>query len=65
MIIKIKFHGRTYENDCALGEVNLAANVCNYTPVSLGKLIKDGLLANVVDIHRQTVDKAIDRKSED
>ena len=53
-------HFQPYENDCVTGKMNLAANVCNYTPVSLGKLIKDGLLSNIVDIHRQTVDKAID-----
>lgn len=41
--------------------LNLAANVCDYQPANLGKLIKDGLLANVVDIHRQTVDKAINK----
>ena len=57
-------HYQPYENDCRLGRINLAANVCNYTPVSLGELIKSGLLANVTDIHRQTVDKAIDRKVE-
>lgn len=49
-----------FENYFATGRINLAANICNYTPVSLSKLIKDGLLSNIVDIHRQTVDKAID-----
>lgn len=43
--------------------LNLAANVCGYTPVSLGKLIKDGALSNIPDIHRFTIDVAIERKT--
>jgi len=40
--------------------INLAANVCGYVPVSLGRMIKDGLLADVTDIHRMTIDAAIE-----
>ena len=42
--------------------LNLAANVCGYTPVSLGQLIKDGILADISSIHRQTIDRATERK---
>ncbi len=35
--------------------LNLAANVCNYTPVNLGRLIKKGVLSNIPNIHRQTI----------
>jgi calcineurin-like phosphoesterase family protein len=42
--------------DCR--HLNLAANVCGYTPVNLGQLIKDGILADIVDIHRQAINKA-------
>ena len=42
--------------------LNLAANVCGYTPVSLGQLIKDGILAEINSIHRQTIDRAAERK---
>lgn len=38
--------------------LNLAANVCGYTPVSLGQLIKDGILSDISSIHRQTIDRA-------
>ena len=38
--------------------LNLAANVCGYTPVSLGKLIKEGILADIDSLHRITIDKA-------
>ena len=41
--------------------LNLAANVCGYTPVSLGKLIKDGVMSKVEDIHRVTVNKTTER----
>ena len=36
--------------------LNLAANVYDYAPANLGKLIKDGLIANIDDIHRLTID---------
>lgn len=42
--------------------INLVANVCNYTPVNLGKLIKDGVLSHIDTIHRQTIDLAISKK---
>ena len=45
----------------AMGAVhlNMAANVCGYTPVSLGAEIKNGLTSKTKDIHRITIDKAI------
>lgn len=42
--------------------LNLAANVCGYTPVSLGQLIKEGILSDISSIHRQTIDRAASRK---
>lgn len=42
--------------------LNLAANVCDYTPVSLGKLIKDGILSDIRSIHRMTIDRATEKK---
>ena len=38
--------------------INLAANVCDYTPVNLGNLIKEGLLSGVNNLHRMTIDRA-------
>lgn len=49
-----------YREDCK--HINLAANVCGYTPVNLGKLIKDGILADIESIHRKTIDWQIERK---
>lgn len=50
----------SYREDCK--HINLAANVCDFTPVNLGKLIKSGVLSDVPSIHRMTIDRAISRK---
>ena len=50
-----------YKEGCK--HLNLAANVCDYTPINLGKLIKNGLLSDVCGIHRMTIDKATERSS--
>jgi len=41
---------------------NFCAEAIGYKPVSLGDMIRDGLLSKVKDIHRVTVDGAIVRK---
>ena len=51
-----------YRDDCK--HINLAANVCGYTPVNLGKLIKNGMLADICSIHRVTIDKAVMKKKD-
>lgn len=40
----------------------LAANVCGYTPINLGKILKDGILSDIESIHRVTIDRAVERK---
>lgn len=49
-----------YRKDCR--HINLAANVCNYTPVNLGRLIRDGVLSGIDSIHRTTINRATDLK---
>ena len=49
-----------YHVDCK--HINMAANVCDYTPISLGKIIKDGILSDIPSIHRVTIDRAIAKK---
>lgn len=49
-----------YQDDCK--HINLAANVCDYTPISLGKFIKAGGLSGIDSIHRVTIDRAIEKK---
>lgn len=58
----LNIHGHDHNNmepyKPGCKHLNLAANVCGYTPVSLGKLIKNGILSDIVGIHRMTIDKA-------
>ena len=49
-----------YKEGCK--HINLAANVCGYTPISLGKIINDGVLSGIDSIHRQTIDRATEKK---
>lgn len=42
--------------------LNVAANVCGYTPISLGQEIKHGLVGKVNSIHRETINRATFRK---
>lgn len=50
-----------YKEGCK--HINLAANVCGYTPLNLGRIIKDGALSDVPSIHRLTIDAANLRKT--
>lgn len=64
----LNIHGHDHNNVEAYKEgckhLNLAANVCGYRPVNLGKLIKGGILADVTSIHRMTIDRAVEKKKE-
>ena len=50
----LNIHGHDHSNIEMYKEgckhLNLAANVCGYTPVNLGKLIKDGILSDIVSM---------------
>lgn len=72
----LNIHGHNHASKLPMGEVgefnftmmdvnthiNLAANVCNYTPRNLSEIIKSGALKNIDSIHRQTIDLAGMRK---
>ena len=49
----------TYTDGCK--HINLAANVCGYTPINLGKIIKEGVLSDIDSIHCQTIDRAVEK----
>ena len=51
-----------YKDGCK--HINLAANVCGYRPLNLGKIIKEGILSDIESIHRLTIDRAVERKKE-
>ena len=55
----VNIHGHDHAGKFRDGKnLNVAANVCNYTPINLKNEIKNGLLANVPSIHRMTIDNA-------
>lgn len=58
----VNIHGHTHKIDG--DKCNVCAENINYTPVSLKKLIEEGICKNVVDIHRETIDNAIKNKKE-
>ena len=62
----LNIHGHDHSNMEMYKEgckhLNFAANVCGYTPVNLGKLIKDGILSDIDSIHRITIDHAVEKK---
>ena len=54
-----------YNEDCSkVTHINLAANIEQYGVYNLGKHIKNGLLSRVENYHRQTIDKATEKKEE-
>ena len=52
-------HMEPYKEGCK--HINLAVNVCGYTPINLGKIIKEGVLADISSIHRLMVDRQVKR----
>lgn len=42
--------------------LNLAANVCRYSPINLKDIIKEGSLSKIKSLHRITIDKTSDDK---
>lgn len=62
----VNIHGHDHSNMESYHDgykyYNVAANVINYQPVSLGKLINNGLLAGISSIHRITIDKATEKR---
>lgn len=56
-------HGHDHSNEFDNGHhLNVCAEHIDYTPVSLLELFKKGTFKNVDSIHRQTIDKATERK---
>ena len=62
----LNIHGHDHNNVEPYKEgckhINLAANVCGYTPINLGKIIREGVLADVPSIHRMTIDRASEKR---
>jgi calcineurin-like phosphoesterase family protein len=58
----VNIHGHVHNGKSTKTHINLASDVCGYTPVSLGNMIKKGLLSDTKDIHRLTIDGATEKK---
>ena len=52
----VNIHGHDHNGIERNNHINLAANICNYTPLSLGASIKSGILTNCKNYHRVTID---------
>lgn len=61
----INIHGHCHSGTFKESEkdYNVASDVIDWTPVNLGKMIKEGILSSVDSIHRITIDGAIERKA--
>ena len=58
-------HGHDHSNKINANDglhLNVCAENIDYAPISLNKLIKDGTFNNVPNIHRNAINKAIDKK---
>lgn len=59
----LNIHG--HDHACAKNDArhfNCCAEALDYMPVSLNEIIKSGLLSHIPSIHRQTIDRAAERK---
>lgn len=52
-------HSRSHKND--IYHFNVCADVIGYEPINFNKWMKEGHLANIVSIHRETIDNATAR----
>lgn len=56
-------HGHDHSNSLNDNfHLNLCAELINYTPVALNKIIESGAMRYVKNIHRETIDNAIKKK---
>ena len=64
LIFTVNVHGHDhagkhrYYDEAGAKHINVASNVCGWMPINLGEEIKKGLLSNIPDIHRVTIDYA-------
>ena len=60
----INIHGHEHTENFKHNHINLASNVYHFKVFNLGTSIKNGLLSQIENIHRVTIDNAILRKQE-
>lgn len=57
-------HNGEYEylDDFNCKHINITSDVVNWEVINLDKLIKNGIISNILNIHRLTINKAIENK---
>lgn len=55
-------HGHDHKGTFRKNHLNVCADVINYLPVNMNQFMKSGALAHIETIHRDTIDKATERK---
>ena len=55
-------HGHDHVGHKRKNHMNVCADVIGYVPVNMNQFMKSGAMAHVETIHRDTIDKATERK---
>ena len=58
----LNIHGHDHADTKRINHINLASNVYHYQVFNLGSMIKGGILADIPNYHRITIDKATIKK---
>lgn len=56
-------HGHDHAGAKRKNHLNVCADVIGYTPVNMNQFMKSGALSRIETIHRETIDKATERKA--
>lgn len=56
-------HGHDHMGAKRRNHLNVCADVIGYTPVNMNQFMKSGALSRIETIHRETIDKATERKA--
>lgn len=55
-------HGHDHTGAKRKGHLNVCADVIGYTPINFNQFLKSGASSKIQTIHRETIDKATERK---
>ena len=55
-------HGHDHAGTKRKGHLNVCADVIDYTPINFNQFLKSGASSKIQTIHRETIDKAPERK---
>lgn len=55
-------HGHDHAGTKRKGHLNVCADVIGYTPINFNQFLKSGTSSKIQTIHRETIDKATERK---